>query len=55
MAEMTSLEQSSIVVGIRERPTRESLSRLRAAREGFFADPEGSDLSDVRDAIARSW
>lgn len=37
------------------RPTRESLRRLREAREDFLANPVGADLSGVRDVIARSW
>jgi len=40
---------------VADRATRESLARLRVVREEFLADPAGTDLSRVRDVIARSW
>jgi transcriptional regulator of acetoin/glycerol metabolism len=55
MAETSSPERHLASSGIGSRATRESLGRLRATRERFLADPTGTDLSDVRDVIARSW
>lgn len=55
MAEMPSPERSVASARVTERPTRESLSHLRATRERFLSDPGSTDLSDVRDVIARSW
>jgi transcriptional regulator of acetoin/glycerol metabolism len=43
------------LIGAVERPTREWLARMRSTREHFIADPVGTDLSQVRDVIARSW
>ncbi|WP_067901720.1 sigma-54-dependent Fis family transcriptional regulator [Nocardia vaccinii] len=37
------------------RPTRASLTELRGLRERFLADPVNTDISGVRDVIARSW
>jgi len=55
MAEMSSPARHLVGGRAVERPSRESLGRLRETRERFIADPSGTDLSLVRDVIARSW
>ena len=55
MSALPALEEARGSLRIAQQPTRKSLGRLRSLREEFLADPATTDLSGVRDVIARSW